>query len=207
MDTTQQRRIRYGLPNQDEKGIRYGVIAMNSIDGDVANDLWYGPGATDLSYKAAYEEAKADAETLYDRHMEEAEIAASETDHNMSDAEREAFIEDWFERNDIEFDKEVFVDSTLERFSDMCSIDEPTIEGVYDGVHYLISWLGGAPLLWITQGPTGWAKSLCSPCVPGAADLDSGYVVAGDDRMGQPDHGCYYECYVVPRDWLNDWKV
>lgn len=196
-------------------GIRYGVISMHSIDGDVANDLWYGPGATDLSYQAAYEEAKADAETLYDRHMEEAEIAASETDHNMSDAEREAFIEDWFERNDIEFDKEVFVDSILERHSDMCCIDEPNIEGVYDGVHYLISWLGGAPLLRITQGPLAVADRLCSPCVPNAADLDGGYALAsevidsldGNKQTLSAVLEAGFQCYGVPRDWLNDWKV
>ena len=40
-------------------------------------------------------------------------------------------------------------------------------------IKYLVGWLGGAPLIWVTESPfLAWCRP-CSPCVPGAGDLDS----------------------------------
>lgn len=182
-----------------ETGIRYSVVACNDLDQDLVQELWFGSGATDLTYLAAYEEAKKEAEQEYETLLEEAEIAASEIDPNMSALEREEFIEKWFDRMDWEFDKERFVERKLEQFSDMYESDEPEIEGEWEGVKYLISWLGGAPLVWISEGPVGYARRLCSPCVPGAADISS----PDDYRLeGEPEsEGFEYECYCPPRDW------
>lgn len=77
-------------------------------------------------------------------------------------------------------------------------IDEPHIVGERDGVTYQITWLGGVALLWVLDGPTGLADRLCSPCVPNAADLDSGFVFE-EERDGIDDG---WPCYVVPRNWL-----
>lgn len=180
-----------------ETGIRYGVIAVNSLDPDLANDLFYGPDAVDLSYQEAYEEAKAEYGTEWDNAREEAEIAAGETDPNMTDDERERFIEKhmigagicWTHWDKKTFeDRDEYIESRLERFSDLCQIDEPIIEGVYEGVTYHISWLGGAPLVWVFESPYVTKADLCSPCVPNAGSLDS----------LNPDG---YECYDVPPDW------
>jgi|GEM_PF-2170210 len=178
-------------------GIRYGVIAMNSIDPDVANELWYGPGAVDMSYENACAEARKEAAREFDNLLESAEVAAYEIDPGMSDSEREAFIERWFEEAGEFHDQEAFVDARVDYFGDQCQIDEPVIEGKYEGIDYMIDWLGGAPLLWVFEGPIGWANELCSPCVPNAANLDGGFgtgEVADDCRV--------YPCYVIPRDWL-----
>lgn len=67
-------------------------------------------------------------------------------------------------------------------------IDEPTIRGLYEGVDYMISWLGGAPLLHIFDSPYRFFGNLCSPCIPNAVNFDSG-----------PGP---YEGYGVPPDWL-----
>jgi hypothetical protein len=57
---------------------------------------------------------------------------------------------------------------------------------------YLIQYLGGAPLIWVTKSPRiVYVKSLCSPCVPNAGDLDSG--------MTTEEEG--YECYGIPEEW------
>lgn len=194
-----------------ETGIRYGVISMNSLDPDLADDLWFGPDATNVSYDYAYAEAKAEEEGKYEAHLEEAEIAANETDPNMSEEDFETFIENWFEERDIEYCKELFVDRALDQFSDCCQIDEPTIEGIYDGVEYQITWLGGAPLLWVLKGPEGNARQLCSPCVPNAANLDDGFVLDSELEtdpecnavgVSREDHENGFPCYCVPRDWL-----
>lgn len=60
------------------------------------------------------------------------------------------------------------------------------------GNKFLISYLGGAPLLWIIKSTKiVHCRSLCSPCVPNGGDLDSG--------LTTPEDG--YECYGVPDDY------
>ncbi|MGK2884387.1 MAG: hypothetical protein ACSLE8_06360 [Rhodococcus sp. (in: high G+C Gram-positive bacteria)] len=182
-----------------DTGIRYGVISCNSLNPDLVDELMHGPDAVDLDYQFAYKEAKAQAEADLDAAVEEAEIAASEVDPNACEAEREAFIENWLEVKGIE--RDTYVDDQLERFSDMYQGDEPVVEGNTEGVAYRISWLGGAPLLWVLEGPLGYCNRLCSPCVPNAADLDSGFIPGGaDDTATTLQEG--YLCYVIPADWL-----
>ena len=50
--------------------------------------------------------------------------------------------------------------------------EEPTIEYESGGVKYLLLWLGGAPICYVTH--SRWAAPCleCSPCVPGAGNLD-----------------------------------
>lgn len=172
--------------------IRYGVISCNSLNPDLVDELMHGPDAVDLDYQFAYAEAKREAESALDLATEEAQIVASEIDPNMYETDREMFIENYLDQKGFGWD---YVEQQLERWSDMYQSEEPTIEGEYDGVTYRISWLGGAPLLWVLEGPTGFADRLCSPCVPNAADLDRGF---SDEKVDN----CQHECYVVPQDWL-----
>lgn len=89
-----------------------------------------------------------------------------------------------------ELDEEDF-DEEIDRRSEYLQIDEPTIEGEAEGVKYMISWLGGAPLLWVFSSPFTGSYAQCSPCVPGAGDL------------GTPDeYGVV--CYDVPPGWRRD---
>lgn len=150
-------------PNRNpETGIRYGVIACQSLDPDVVEDLFYGYGAEDLSYK----EARAELEEVL---KAEGTELVDEGELDIDD------LSDW-------------VDRELEIRWERIQIDEPTIRGTYKGVEYLISWLGGAPLVWVQKSPVTNEFALCSPCVPGACDLDS----------PQPG-GCVG--YDVPADW------
>lgn len=72
-------------------------------------------------------------------------------------------------------------------FLEDCTIDEPSAAFEYEGIHLQYSWLGGAPIVFSFNGPVQKVKSYCSPCVPGAADLDSG--------LGE------IECHGFPKDW------
>jgi hypothetical protein len=190
-----------------ETGIRYGVIAFDSLAEWCYEELWYGAGATNVSEEEAAEEGRMEARQKWESHLEEAEIAATEVDPHMSEDDRAQYINDWFYRMGIESDMELFIEREMDHFFDCCQIDEPVIEGECDGVKYHISWLGGAPLLWVNEGPVGVANRLCSPCVPNAADLDGGFVLeseataeASDEVLEAYEHG--YPCYCVPRDWL-----
>lgn len=178
-------------------GIRYGVISANSLDTNVLDELFYGETAVDVTYMAAYNEAKTDAAARFDAGLEDAEIAANETDHLMCDEDREDFIFEWLLDNFGTSDKEQYVEYALEEFSDIYSGDESLITGTYEGVSYQITWLGGAPLVWVLEGPVGWVNQLCSPCVPDAGDLNGGFYTGevGDDCV-------VYTSYIVPKSWL-----
>lgn len=188
-----------------ETGIRYGVTNGTSLDPAVLHELCYGPDAKDLSYHHAYQEAKAEAEATLEAWLEEAEIAAAEAGADREIGfDRDQWNEWWFQSKGLS-DPVMFVEDELERFSDLYYCDEPNIEGVYEGTPYLITWLGGAILVYITGGIVGYADELCSPCVPNAADLDSGFHYREDlPEWYSPDE-CLpvrYECYVPPRTWL-----
>ena len=78
-------------------------------------------------------------------------------------------------------------DDWREDFLEGCTIDEPSASFEYQGIHLQYSWLGGAPIVFSFNGPVQKVQSYCSPCVPGAADLDSG--------EGE------IECHGFPADW------
>lgn len=78
------------------------------------------------------------------------------------------------------------IDYALELFELEC--DEPIHEGEYQGVRYRTSWLGGALHVWVFESPVVGNYAECSPCVPGAGNLDC------PDLEG-------VVCYDVPEDW------
>lgn len=141
-------------------GIRYTVYSMRNLKSWIYEELFYGSQATDLSYEEAYEE---ELSLAIKRARYEAEVNGKEFDEAD-------FIEDW-ECPELE-------------------IDEPNIAGTYDGVRYEISWLGGAPLLWVLESPHTGRFVLCSPCCPQSCDGDS--PIAGG-----------FTGYAVPEEWLS----
>lgn len=66
------------------------------------------------------------------------------------------------------FDEDAVEQAFAESYEDY----EPAISGTLEGVSYHTSWLGGALNFWILESPHTGLFAACSPCVPGAADLD-----------------------------------
>lgn len=58
-----------------------------------------------------------------------------------------------------------------------------------DGLDVLTMWLGGAMHVMVLRSPHFTATNLCSPCMPGAGNLDEAPVNGG------------HRCYDVPPDW------
>lgn len=174
-----------------QTGIRFGVISGNSLDSDTLNDLFYGSGAVNLSEQDALAEVRAQFEREADDLEGDIEIEASEVDPNMSEFDRLGFVEGRlaaaYEVKGYA-DREDFIKCGLVRETEYLCIEEPVIEGIYKGVTYRISWLGGAIIVFIFESPVISKARLCSPCVPGAGNLDN------LDEDGE-------ECYGVPRDW------
>lgn len=59
------------------------------------------------------------------------------------------------------------------------------------GNEFLLSYLGGTPLIWCIKTSVIVHARPCSPCVPGAGDLDS------PDENG-------IQCYGIPSEYLDD---
>lgn len=177
------------MVNCDENGVRYGIISAHSLHPDVVFNLCYGSQARDVSYEAAEEEAKAQAEREADNIEEEVRIAAAERDYALltSDSLMEKEVEAAYER--LGFDgREDYVEATVSRLIDDFQCEEPVYAGTLDDVKYRTTWLGGACLVWVFYSPHKGHFRGCSPCVPHAADLDN------PDEYG-------VEGYDVPTDW------
>ena len=167
--------------------IRYGCVYLNSLDGDLANDLWMN--AENLSEAEAYDELKNEIERDAESIEEEVRIAVAERDYAMLSNDRymENEVEAAYNRLGYD-DRDDYIDTRLELESERIKVEEPTLAGICEGVRYEISWLGGAPLLWVLESPVISKARLCSPCCPNAGDLNS----LDDDG---------YECYGIPADW------
>ena len=147
-------------------GIAYGYIAAAHLDSEIVDILMYGAQARNLSYEAACKECEASYEREW---QDECDAAAEEAAKSGTD-----YVPPELNINLDNFDPQ---------------IDEPIIEGIYEGVHYRTSWLGGALNFWIFHSPIITTKGRkASPCVPGACILT-------------PERDGDVTGYDVPPDW------
>jgi hypothetical protein len=129
------------MPNVNpETGIRYGVVALNTLAEWVFDEFFYH--GTNTTYEDALKEWQAE----------------------NPDADDDNFL---WEGDEDSYELET-----------------------EDGLKLGLSYLGGAPLVWVFESPHTTRARLCSPCVPNAGDLDN------RDPNGE-------ECYTLPDDWFN----
>jgi len=84
------------------------------------------------------------------------------------------FDPDLYDEQDGTFDLEALLEQVIDQWHDAYQPDEEEYEWVVSPTEaYLVSWLGGAPLIWVTRSAYATPCRQCSPCVPGAGDLDS----------------------------------
>ena len=145
----------------EETGIRFGIISANSLNQDVFMDIVYS--GRDVHWDEFVDEVKKETRAKW----EAGELANCEDETDLED-----IIED-------------LITNQADNFYD----DEPVIEFTAGGVSGRTTWLGGEQMLWVFESPHTTKRSLCSPCVPGAVDLDSGEYEEG------------YEGYDVPPGW------
>ena len=170
------------IPNYNEDlGIRYGVIARCSPD--VFEDI------VEEGRNISYEDAREEAISYIAGHLEDAKIERAEgqswqelCDEIVRDdavgclsgvpayAAEEAYHE-IFEGEGAD------VQVVAEELLDSLDVEWDWSENVYllenDECHLPISHLGGAPLITVLYSRYATIAPSCSPCVPGAGDLDS----------------------------------
>ena len=148
-------------------GVRYGVISGNTLDQDVLCALH------DKAYEINIASARAEVITEF----------ANSKDF---DYPKDTTADDLYDLLMDEFGDEF--DAAIQQFDDFGECPEVSAEFVYDGVSVVFSWLGGAPIIFVTESPYKINADLCSPCVPNAGNLDSKNIDG-------------YECYDVPESW------
>ncbi len=107
------------------------------------------------------------------------------TNHTYEAAVAEFRSEFFAENPDAEEDA---YEEALQEANDGWQFDEEVHSLEKDGMHLQLSWLGGAPIIFVFQSPHTAKARLCSPCVPNAGDLEH------KDEDGEL-------CYDVPADW------
>lgn len=164
-----------------ETRIPYGYVAANDLDPDLVQTLME-VGEYETMKEAEYEAA-----------MEFLRPVISDEEHQSIKAPEEGGLE---QAEQLLMDYDLFSDYA--RGLDMMETSEPLIHGVYEEVHYMTSWLGGALHFFITQSPhITQNASKASPCVPNAGILSG----PDDGNMGE------VEAYTVPNDWWLDTSV
>ena len=148
-------------------GIRYGAINGNSLDPDVLYELH--DKASEIVFNAY--------------RLDEMKRFANERDHDYAD---DIQADDLFNSLTDAFGEEF--DDFIYAVDENYEYDEPQAEFEHEGIKVVFSYLGGAPLVIVTESPCIAIAELCSPCVPNAGNLDS------KDPDGE-------ECYDVPVDW------
>ncbi|MCP4113799.1 MAG: hypothetical protein GY737_00055 [Desulfobacteraceae bacterium] len=118
--------------------------------------------------------------------------------HGQNTSEEDAYCE-WREQMGVDVEP---TEEAEQEFWDTLEIDEPNWHMNYtdaDGVrlHLQIGWLGGAPLLWVLESPHTTFALACSPCVPGAGDLDNTV-----ENPNDVDKYRRVTCYTLPSEWF-----
>ena len=170
-----------------ETGIRFGTIYGN--DAPNLMEAIFENG-TDESYKAWREDLLKQIKSLLDDGDQDALASFIRENSHEDDADETAatMLADQGDEPATDADADGVFDTL--NLGDEYQNDEPAYSYVdSDGNTFQMSSLGGASLIWcIKTDNIVHAKRLCSPCVPNAADLQSGLVDASEG----------YECYGVP---------
>ena len=180
-------------PNTNpETGIAYGVISANSLNPETVWDLTFNNGRA-VYAEEALADLKKSIEADADAIEEEVRITLEErggfTPREFDD-QLESWVEAAYERQGFS-GRDDYIETRTEKESEFIEIDEEVYEGETEGVKYRVTWLGGAQIVLIFESPVVTRAYECSPCIPGAGDLDSPALDLG------------VECYGVPTDWLD----
>jgi hypothetical protein len=162
------------IPNYDEKtGIFYGVVAQNSLNPEVVDDILFGSDTIDLSYEEAIRELNARVEDslgcLKDLYNLASDIIGPHNPNNGKSEERNLeTIRDIL--NDFKNHRiDNFKETLIEEFNNHYECDNPEFLYEADG-HKIIKCLNYD--LMIIKSPFYTFAPECSPCVPCAGNID-----------------------------------
>lgn len=191
--------------NRDpETGIRYGVISQNSLPGEAVDDIFFGPHSKDLAWEAAIEDMKQQVMRCKEEDSYEERKTALKKVLKYIVSERN--LNDRIEEIIEHFNDETFGDDTTiskvwdvieQDFSDRSGDHE--CDPLYEAHGYRITKCLSNDLF-VSKSPFFTYAQFCSPCVPGACNLDSP-LEDPSDQLKWPDSN---KCYCLGIDWFSE---
>lgn len=181
----------FSTSNRDlDTGIRYGIIALNSLNLSIDEELFNLPNPSE-------DEALAE----FAREVLKEKIGEGKLDFNDFGLEEEcdlyALLDALHEMSDeeaVELLDSAF-QSERDHFWDGLDADLVGAEGEIEGVKVRVTEVGGAYHLWVFESPHTGYYAPCSPVCPGAGDLDS---PIGEDEEPEFNGVLTYD---VPPSW------
>lgn len=187
MKTTDYAGIDYGSgkSNYDTAtGIRYGVISQNTPDPEAVQDIF--ERGTDLTFEAYQREAVDKVRSALSDYFSD-----SKWDNKPSKLD-----------NAVERVMYEIVDDINEQYQ------PDSHDTLYEQDGYKITNCLDNDLM-ILKSPYFTYAQFCSPCVPGACNLDSPLSVPlnSEDKPLHPDIADQNKCYCLGHDWFEDKKA
>lgn len=160
------------MPNYNSKtGIPFGVIHGNNVP-ELLDDIF--TNGDDLTFEQFKEDVKKEIRDAITKTLDQYSFHPEK-------------LADCLDYGDI---LDVLIDGGL---CDSYECDEPEFDYEDGSLKLHLGYLGGAPLIWVLESPFVTRCKQCSPCVPGAGDLDS------------PDENGMF-CYCLPKEEMpEDW--
>ncbi len=160
-------------------GIRYGVISQNSVMPDALDDIM--TQGKDMAWESALKEAirdaKNEAQTAWDN--------LPETDDKPSEPEE-------VDEDSISDDLSMNWESSLSNY-------------LYEEAGYKLTGCLDNDLF-VLASPFFTYAQFCSPCVPGAGNLDSAYNPAENEPF-EPANLGFPRVYCLGHDWFEEGKA
>jgi hypothetical protein len=157
--------IDYGSIGQSnrnvETGIHYGVISLNSLASWIYDDVESNYGKPHCP-ECGREIKASDDETLSDDWVKMADGTETGEDNNGLD------LQEWFNGKD-----HCCLDCHACYWSDACFPDEPVSQDFTPNSEYKTEYSETLNCLFVTDSPYYTYARYCSPCCPGALDLDN----------------------------------
>lgn len=186
----------FSVSNMDEGGIRYGVASAHNYP-DLYDEIT--TEGTSTSCEAVEAEVRSWIKGVVDDGYEDvaefrADLKAAISDYftDSRDAIAQVELGDsvdtiWDILCDCGLWDHYYIEEEEYRYK---RLDDRGIVSE----HYELNYLGGAALIWVIKSPETAFANLCSPCCPGAGNLDS----------LDPDG---YECYAIPAEYHDQGEV
>lgn len=192
--------------NRDsETGIRYGIISQRSLNGDIADDIG-GNDWQDIGLERAVEEAKSALVKSLDTDDPKESLRSAIEDYVRKDRIGQR-VTDILNLNDdprfIHRDQAWAIVS--EDFSDAMSMGDCFGPWRMEDGLLVVQTVSDQNELWVFKSAFYTYAQFCSPCFPGACNLDSPLELPLIPRHEPPTMHTQYpqnKCYCLPHDWF-----
>lgn len=169
-----------------DTSIRFGVISQRSISGESLDDVYHGPHSIDLAFEGAEEELKKALRGVLDPYFSDSKRGAKGDGMNDGTSRLDVAVDDAF--------------STLDGWAD--SLENET-DPLYEHDGYKINkCLDGD--LFVLKSPFYTYAQLCSPCVPGAGNLDHPFDGPIEMWEKAAEEAGFPKVYCLSHDFFDD---